>query len=53
MKNFPSQKITQKNIVPVTGQTIQMCTQVENESSLYEFHHLKFNQVGNGHCRLV
>ena len=39
------QKPTSKHIVPVTAQIIQACSQVENESSLYEYNHLKFNQV--------
>lgn len=42
-------KETKKNIirqiVPVTGQTICMASQVENENSVFEFNHLRFHQV--------
>lgn len=34
-----------KYIVPVTGQTINLCSQVEGESSIYEQNHLRFNQI--------
>ncbi|CAF0775509.1 unnamed protein product [Brachionus calyciflorus] len=34
-----------KYIVPVTGQTINLCSQVEGESSIYEYNHLRFNQI--------
>jgi len=34
-----------KHVVPVTAHIINMCQQVENESSIYELNHLKFNQI--------
>jgi len=34
-----------KHIIPVTGHTINQCTQVEGETSLFQFNQLKFHQV--------
>ncbi|RNA14892.1 replication A 32 kDa subunit [Brachionus plicatilis] len=34
-----------KYIVPVTGQTVSLCSQVEGESSIFEYNHLRFNQI--------
>lgn len=43
--NLVFQKNLIKYIVPVTGQTINLCSQVEGESSIFECNHLRFNQV--------
>lgn len=40
-----NRKILPKHIVPVTAEIINKCTQVENENSIFEYNHLKFNQI--------
>jgi len=43
--NKEAKKILPKHIVPVTAHVINQCQHVENESSIFEYNQLKFNQI--------
>jgi replication factor A2 len=34
-----------RHIVPITCQTVNLCAQVEGETSVFEYEHLRFNQI--------